>query len=121
MIMTLTAKAVDRLNELITELKNGHYIAVEAVALTLWNDGVKWDVAIHARERGEPKAFFDFFAHYKTATLDQCPAAVQGLEADFLASILAHEARSISHWDYVYTDEVTNFFVAGLERLIALN
>lgn len=119
--MTLTPKAIDRLNELLNELKSGHHVAVEGVALTLWDDGIKWDIAIDARERGEPKAFFDFFAHYKAATLDECAAALQGVERDLLASILAHEARSVSHWDYSYSNDVNNFFIAGLERLLTLN
>ena len=119
--MKLTAKTVDRLNELLDELKNGHHVAVEGVALTLWNEGIKWDISIEAREHGEPKDFFDFFAHYRTATLDECKAAFQGVEPDFLASILSFEARQVSHWDYIYTNEVNNFFIAGLERLLTLN
>ena len=119
--MTLKPQTLERLNELLTELRSGHGSPVDYVCPVLWESGVNWDIAIQAIERGEPKAFFEFFAHYQTATLDECVAAVRDVDYDFLASMLAYEGRGLEHWSGGYSSDVNNFFIAGLERLVALN
>ena len=118
--MILQPQTRERLNELLTELRNGYGSPVDDVCPVLWESGVRWDIAIQAIERGEPKAFFEFFARYKTATLDECAAAVRDVDYDFLASMLAYEGRALVRWaGGCSSDENThNFFIAGLERLL---
>ena len=119
--MTFDPKTLDRFNELLIELKAGIKYPVEEITLLLWNSGVCWDLAFQARERREPTDFYDFFRDYKTATLDECAAAVSLLEPDLLASVLCCEGRYVTHWDFYYDNEINNFFIAGVERLLALN
>jgi len=102
-------KTVDRLNELIQELKKGNKYPVEEMTLLLWNSNIGWDLAIEARARHEPKEFYDFYPTYKTATINECKAAMSKLEPALLASILCREGREVTYWNYGYDNDVNNF------------
>ena len=115
---------LDRMSELLRKLKIkdglGRYV-VEELTLLLWKNSVKWELAIEARERKEPKEFYDFYSDYENATLEECAAAFSVLDPDLLASVVCREGREQSYWNYQYDDKANNFFIAGIERLITLN
>jgi hypothetical protein len=117
----LSEQTIDELKRLLDELRNKRGYPLEEVTRVLWDSGIRWDLAIHALNTRTPKAFIDFFDHYKQADYAACKAACDGVDYDLLASMLAYEGRQLTHWDYAYGTETYPFFIAGLERLLTLN
>ncbi|MDR0820867.1 MAG: hypothetical protein LBN40_00165 [Oscillospiraceae bacterium] len=117
--MKLTKDTIQSLEKLLDQLRNQDGHPVDELCGVLWNNGVRWDIAIEARETRKPEMFFDFFDHYRESDLEQCRAACYNVDVDFLASVLAYEGRKLEHWEMGYTSDVNNFFIAGTESLLS--
>ena len=84
----------------------------------MYNVGISWDKAIAAREKREPEDFFCIFKdYYKNPKIELYPVCCN-LDIELLASLLAHEARKVTHGDEYYNSSYYPFSIAGVERLI---
>jgi hypothetical protein len=106
------------LKSILEDLKADRGDHLLDITSVLHKAGIKWDKAISAREERNPKDFFDFFDNYSKMNYESCKIYCEKIDIDLLASLLAHEARQLTHWDEYYTPDNYPFFIAGIEKLI---
>jgi len=116
--LNLDEYTITKLSSLLEALKSDNGDPLPEIASALNDAGITFDMSISAREKNEPEDFFCIFKDYhQRPTIEWYPVCCN-LDIELLASLLAHEARKVTHWDEHYNSSYYPFFIAGLERLI---
>ena len=116
--LNLDEDTIQKLQSLLADLKSDSGDPLPEIAAVLHDAGITWDKAITAREKNEPEDFFCIFKDYHQKPTIEWDPVCRSLDIELLASVLAHEARKVTHWDEHYNSSYYPFFIAGIERLI---
>ena len=116
--LNLNEGTIQKLQSLLEDLKADIGDPLPEIASVLRDASISWDKAIAAREKREPEDFFCIFKDYHQRQNIEWYPVCHNLDIELLASLIAHEARKVTHWDENYNSSYYPFFIAGLERLI---
>jgi hypothetical protein len=111
----MNEETISKLESLLEDLKADRGDPLVDITSVLHVAGIKWDKAISAKEERNPKDFFDFFENYSKTSYEDCKIYCDKIDIELLASLLAHEARQLTHWNEYYTPDNYPFFIAGIE------
>jgi hypothetical protein len=116
--LNLDKKTVSKLKTILKALKANNGGQLSEIAPTLNTAGIKPDKASIILKNEGPKDFYFLYKKYHQHKTIEWYPVFQHMDIEFLASMMAHEAKKITQKKKNNDPSYYPFIIAGLERLI---
>jgi hypothetical protein len=116
--LNLDNKTTSKLKSILKALKANNGGSLSEIAPALNTAGITADKAIAILEKKEPQDFYFLYKKYHQHKTIEWYPVFQHMDIEFLASMMAHEAKKITQKKKTNDPSYYPFIIAGLERLI---